>query len=73
MSNENKPWDDLPIKDFKVTLYPKPKTYIVTARTHVEAIKIGVHNWQSDLHLDQEFFREDVTDLTEQASWPEQE
>lgn len=59
----------MPLKEFKVTLWPRPKTYTVMAETPIQAGRIADDNYLSQLPvLEDVAYRHDV-----EESLPESE
>ncbi len=54
--------EDMPLKEFKVTVWPKPRTYSVMAQTAMQAQGIAHQNYQSDL-ANTDFYKNEVEEL----------
>lgn len=64
--------EDLPLKEFKVTVYPKPATFTVLAQTKFHALGMAEMDYASGDVSRHGFWRHDVTDLEEVAGWETQ-
>ena len=59
-----------PLKEFKVTVYPKPKTYTIHSPDRGRVAALAEYEYQMGNHTDAEFYRHDITDIDEVNSWP---
>lgn len=64
------PLPELPLKEYKVTLYSRPKTFTVWAQTAAQAEGIAKQNYEGAHPSSLSFYRSDVIDLDEVNSWP---